>query len=691
MADQPSYAGEFFDLSITSINNNYGALHNIGVMLYGINFPLEKFIKELQMILNDEAGATDDKALKRANRLAFLQHCNSLPELRIFFERFCNYLNGRDGDGTQYPNFIVITAAGGNIIIVFAQLIMNMIDSYKPDESKPDELKLDENLLLPTNKILLKKLSNSFQESIGNEKIIINEILISIINHFKSNPKMLQVLQEIASSSASDCDFKLSPNIFQTRDQESEIKVDQIRSSLAGMEVESQSGSQSGGTAYEDIRQLLTMFSQLSVNPEKREDFEFINALLSQAISNKNNAGFLLFRAKTVIDCRKYYKPPYTPKQLKQFKQLCSEKYKELYPQTIQKSHLDEATDEIIRKKLHPNCLIYLKHLMEKKQAIKNSTQMTIEEIIRLFINGYFKQANSSGLMFPVIPPSANNTEAIIAYTRNITFNINVYIHKWFTVRFTQLGAPARSSLNPGDYDYKLLVQLFLSLDTMIKDNNLIPLLCADIMNYFLNNPLFHTETILDKLIVNFNTSIGTQCVMLPSDILLVPTAYQIYLSKIKDILNVSLNSGYGYPDGLRITINAIITEQIKNITAITSMLNSKEYEELLREYNDSHAPKERATGYGVIKTIIKSSRNSRGNLSTILYKTGGTKYYKKNITLKNKKMVKNIKVVKKTQEKLKTKPKKTRRQKNLRKVTLKHKKSRKHKSMKHKQRQNKI
>ena len=108
MADQPSYAGEFFDLSITSINNDYGALHNIGVMLYGINFPLEKFIKELEMILKDEAGATDDKALKRAKRLDFLKHCNSLPEIQTFFEQFCNYLNGKDGDGKQYHSFCSI-------------------------------------------------------------------------------------------------------------------------------------------------------------------------------------------------------------------------------------------------------------------------------------------------------------------------------------------------------------------------------------------------------------------------------------------------------------------------------------------------------------------------------------------------------------------------------------------------------
>ena len=86
MTTQPSYAGEFFDLSITSINNDYGALHNIGVMLYGINFPLEKFIKELRMIISESA---DDKTTKREARLAFLEHCNSLPALQNLFSLFC--------------------------------------------------------------------------------------------------------------------------------------------------------------------------------------------------------------------------------------------------------------------------------------------------------------------------------------------------------------------------------------------------------------------------------------------------------------------------------------------------------------------------------------------------------------------------------------------------------------------------
>ena len=80
--DEKSYSGELFDLSIPSINDRFGAMHIIGVMQYGINFPLSKFIKELQLII---ASGNDDKTAKRQDRLNFLMHCNGNKELRQFY------------------------------------------------------------------------------------------------------------------------------------------------------------------------------------------------------------------------------------------------------------------------------------------------------------------------------------------------------------------------------------------------------------------------------------------------------------------------------------------------------------------------------------------------------------------------------------------------------------------------------
>jgi len=715
MTTQPSYAGEFFDLSITSINNDYGALHNIGVMLYGINFPLEKFIKELEMIISE---SPDDKTTKREARLAFLQYCDTNIYLKVFFQSFCNYLNGKDGSGEQYPNFIVITAAGGNIIIVFAQLIMNIINAYKA-EAEADKLNVNPDLLLPTNKILLNILKSNFPD------VNRNTIITSIVAHFTTDTDMLEKLSQIESSEASDCDFKLSPNIFQTRDQESEFAVDQATSIITGLDL---GPSQEGGAVDDYIQQLhdkIIQFGESESESEKKASFKLILRILSQIIHNedKSKAGFLLFRAKTLIDCRQNYKSPYTPKALKAFKETCSSKYKNLYPQIIQQKHLDEAVAELINQypdenfnpKTHP-CFIYLNHLMEKKKAIKNSTQSTINQIIQLFVEGYFKQANPAGHMAPVIVPSIYKTEALIAYIRNITGNINMYIHEWFRVRMSKDAAPAKSLLAHHNYDYKSLVKLFLSLDTMITNNSLIPFLCADILNYFINGGSFHTETILDELIKSFNADRAAKresdCVMLHSDILLVPSSYQIDLSKIKNVFNNIINLGLGYPDGLRITINAIITEKIKDIQAITKMLLLAEHEQQAKGYveeqyevrrdrdrdtgseeseeseeSDDDTPDERKKRADARKredARKKMEMAAKRAAEGVTRYDGGKKYYKKNITFKKK-------IVKKTNEKLKTKSKKTRRQKNLRKVTLKHKKPRKHKSIKHKYRKHKL
>jgi len=338
-----------------------------------------------------------------------------------------------------------------------------------------------------------------------------------------------------------------------------------------------------------------------------------------------------------------------------------------------------------------------------------------------LFVEGYFKQANPAGHMAPVIVPSIYKTEALIAYIRNITGNINMYIYEWFRVRMSKDAAPAKSLLAHHNYDYKSLVKLFSSLDTMIKDNSLIPFLSADILNYFINGGSFHTETILDELIKSFNTDRAAKresdCVMLHSDILLVPSSYQIDLSKIKNVFNNIINLGLGYPDGLRITINAIITEKIKDIEAITKMLLLAEHKQQAKGYvEERHEERDEARILDELRRDSKTKNPDRRDRDTESEESeeseesdndtpderkkremaakraaaratrydGGKKYYKKNITFKKK-------IVKKTNEKLKTKSKKTRRQKNLRKVTLKYKKPRKHKSIKHKYRKHKL
>ena len=57
-------SGELFDLSIPTLNNDFGHQHICGTILYGISFPLDKFIKELTTILNSDVRY-DDKHDKK--------------------------------------------------------------------------------------------------------------------------------------------------------------------------------------------------------------------------------------------------------------------------------------------------------------------------------------------------------------------------------------------------------------------------------------------------------------------------------------------------------------------------------------------------------------------------------------------------------------------------------------------------
>jgi hypothetical protein len=223
------------------------------------------------------------------------------------------------------------------------------------------------------------------------------------------------------------------------------------------------------------------------------------------------------------------------------------------------------------------DCWNYLNHLNEKKQAIREATQNSIDETMKFHQAGYFKPANSLGEMFAMVDPAQNSTEAIIEYISNITYHMNIYIEKWETINprgENILSSKAAPGLHqgglPARFSHKSVCYNFLSLNSILTvDDGLVARLSADILNYFLNNPNFNTEAILDNLIKSFNatrealTGISSNCFMPPSDLLAVPTNkdFNRPLRTIKHILDGTRYSELGYPDGIRITLNAIETE----------------------------------------------------------------------------------------------------------------------------------
>jgi hypothetical protein len=646
------FSGEMFDLTATSFNNEHGDAHNKAVMAHGINLPLIKFINELKKI---KATTSDDKSDKRDIRLKFLISCNECPEVAILFILYCNYLNG-GGSGSsqehwaneQYKNFMVITAAGGNIVILFAHLIANMIDSFtkivntKTIGDDPDwkwniqstepvyerqtflsdiehtnafELfpksfdELNENidylsilrktfkLLTPINQLLLQVFTTTIQPQNTKE-----QLCFIIVKYFikanETDKEILENLYNVAQSKISDFDFKLSPNIHPSF----------LKDSTYGS--------------------LVDTIEKLGLNTK-----------------DPGHAGFLLLRVKTLIDCSTDYRPGYTTLQLKQFQRDCASnsplgsKIWGLFPQIMQESYLSDVP-------VDSECWLYLNYLWQKKNAISLATRFTIDEIMKFYISGYYKQSSPQGDIFPLVPSAVNSTEAVINYIANTTSHLNEYIEKWEainvytddtgnTIREHVLSASGAPALNlggftwwPRNFSYESCCGNFKSLETILyQDGGLVSRLACDIVNYFLNNPYFNTENILDGLIASFNekkTELSGQpsnAIMNPSNVTLAPTHkdFNASLSNIRDIFKSSQTSMLGYPDGIRITVNAIKSETTTGDTQLDAVESTALEESNSTEINSFYIhlqQKQKKTtqaqgqGIGVLKSsLVQKSR----------------------------------------------------------------------------------
>ena len=637
------FSGELFDETATSFNNDFGLNHNIGTLRYGINFPLSKFIEELKKIL---AGEQDDKSSKRQDRLNFLQSCTELDEIKEFFILFCNYLNGGGTDSTDrywakqqyYNNYIIITAAGGNIIILFAQLIMNMLDKFsdqinkgfgKPNPmevwniSDPDyvpsmaswdvvgpvptyvenirryllamfqtpfkswlyeynKIIFDTyNSLTPTNKLVLEGLENS--PEVKKKNLRRDQLCFLIVKHFfmksTTDPTILANIISVARSKFSDFDFKLSPNIHPS------LIVDDSYPPSIIAEFRRQ------GLFYDKIK------------GDENVD-SFIKELIA-SINTGESAGFLLFRIKTLIDNSADYKQEFNTKQLKEFQRDCARLLGpdawSLFPQIMQDSYLEKVSKD-------SECWKFLNNLAKKKETIRQATQDAIDETLKFFLAGYYKRANIDGTTFALVESATNSTEAIINYINYTTYHLNIYIEHWETpkkkkYKLSKFAAPAlhRGGL-PRDFSHRSACYNFLSLDRILNsDKGLVARLASDIINYFLNNSMFNAENILDNLIMSFNIRkqqvlpISAPARMAPSDLLLVPTnpRFRARLEAIKEIMNLTRFSELGYPDGIRITLNAIESTDApdKNMNSTETTAMSKIDLDLNAGQNKRQAP----------------------------------------------------------------------------------------------------
>ena len=631
-------SGEMFDLTAASFNNDYGAEHNQCVIKHGINFPLSKFITELSMII---ASTTDDKTSKRQARLDFLLLCEGSNEVKKLFSLFTNYLNGGGTTSTvkswkieqYYNNFIVLTAAGGNIIILFAQLIVDMINIFthkvnsevdptyaekvtaeKATAEKATAEKATAEFISPaavdmaesmfsttktfdqwdkTHKKIIdetytsltktnKKLLLGFQTIIKKTSTAV-QLCFIIVKYFYKKKNLFNIILAVAKSNFSDFDFKLSPNIHPSL-----LLYPKTRASTTDPMDAIINGVQE--LSFDKVDRLTRLLQRLKIDSDNDGEVStLINELFSK-INSKDDGGFLLFRVKTLIDCSqdykksKEFKEKYTTIELKKLQRDCVQYLDKkawcLYPQIMQESYFKDVPPD-------SDCWKFLNYLYQKKENIREATQYSIDKTVKLQMAGYFKKINSDK-QFPVISPAENTTEAVISYINNITYHMNKYIEMWEKVNDKGeniLSSSAAPGLHegglPANFSHESVCFNFLSLDSILnEDSGLIARLSADIINWFLNYPDFHTEVMLDFLIEDFNyerkklTKKESNCFMPPADLLAVPTSkkFNESLRNIKEILDGTRYSGLGYPDGIRITLNAIKTEDKIGDTQLDSI-----------------------------------------------------------------------------------------------------------------------
>ena len=182
---------------------------------FGIAPPIDKYIAELDKMVELGKVDGDPKTEKRANRAAFLRACQEDDSLRNCFRTMCAFINGAsrkqvilpppaplgqaigdnnaavpwtERDWETYKSPILILVSGGNVITLFA--------------------------------VLIERAFRRLESMRGNPSVVDGKIawtpgtfvLGSTVARWYGNDKLKSVLGPIASSYFSDFDYSLVPN-----------------------------------------------------------------------------------------------------------------------------------------------------------------------------------------------------------------------------------------------------------------------------------------------------------------------------------------------------------------------------------------------------------------------------------------------------------------------------------------------
>ena len=580
--------GEFIDLGIQGMDTNFGAELIKSIMKHGINFTICKTITELIMLGRNE---TDEKSSKRKLRLGCLLVCALSPILRLFYSIFCNYLNGGgsiafyglDIEDTftgvdQYELPIVVTAAGGNLVTLFARLIMDIINNK------------DFTRLTKTNKILIKALSRIINRAQTSYVATPQKICSAIIAHFKNNRgamsrvSAMSRVKTISKHNASDYDYKLSPNIIDML-REFHLQpefLDSIISELSRAEytrskrprepddepddeADDEPDDEADKILYDEVK-YLCFDSDIDCREEIKtilRQFNIYNST-NEPINNLISAiQFLLLRAKAYVNSGKTLTSEQREEQNIFMKKIERDRLgacysfvytdstvnptlnravlETLYPQRMKQMYYDylddvdkqASIDEVDHKKKREkrrNCLLYLASLIRKKQANDLSTQRTIAYVADFYNQKY---------------RNMSDTEAHIRHTFTYAKLANKYIAEFFVSERQQ----------PSDADIR---DCFRSIDKIIfARDGLILKLSAFIIQRILIDPSAKAREILEHIRYNYSIQTRRLCSLVPVKISghYTDETHQESLELVATEFNIMRDQ---FPPGSRIVIFAL-------------------------------------------------------------------------------------------------------------------------------------
>tara|TARA_Y100000816_G_scaffold237546_1_gene183542 strand:+ start:1249 stop:3255 length:2007 start_codon:yes stop_codon:yes gene_type:complete len=654
-------SGEFLDLTITSYSNIFGGEKIKNSIYYGIQTPIDKYIHELEMI---NENTKDDKSAKRIMRLELLKECvneiSDLPNLpnyiEIFFTIIICWLNGggdKDGETSaddfltgNYKQYnkqkLIVTVAGGNIIVIFAKLLKDIIDNILPylindleKEIKENSEKIYNNLTT-TNKNIINFMNS---KNISKEEIFLNLIL-----RLQNSNKLYSSINENAKSSFSDFDYSLLPNYYKP---------------------------------WYDIKEipfLITRINNLVVN-DNQDDNEYDNEddngddNKEEVIDDKEEKihnGFALFRIKSLIDCKNSNLKQVDKKRLKESCKnvLKEENFENLFPQAVNESDLENELFKVDNQD-NKNCKEYVKFLLEQKENIKKSTIENID-----LVKNYFSEKLKNLNEYKNLKQEQLELEAIIFYINYSSYKINKYIYNWekgsdennFSKYVMMDKTTKKKSIfkNINNLDYYNIILTFLNLQNIyISNNSFLLRVVGGIFENFLNenDTIFggdksFSEDLLDVLIKN-KKDISSKCKINPIKIMLVfnkklkNTSLNYLIKKhVYDALEKVKNSDLGFPDGFNIIINTIITNNSSDINNID--LDEVEIDsigdllELSNISDEKEKEKEKEIEVEKSKNRIKEKKLERRSKINPYggFKNTRKKKLKKNSTLKKNKFI---------------------------------------------------